>query len=317
MCTRSSAKFWRDIFGDTDDDASDFEGFSPEDCVLEGQEDDESDLDIDEECLEELENEMECDSEESGDEGTSVDVLPELGGWDSRTHPVSSTSFSEDVGVFHDLPVGADPFDFFQLFFPDRVFEMMAVETNRYAHQTFQEKGKVDPRWQNTDAGEMKVYMAINIMMGIHILPRYTNYWSTDERLNVPCISRLMSRVRFEKLGQYLHLNDKRQCAARGTPGYDPLFKVRPILDYFQENCQEYYKPGQDISIDEAMIKFNGRLGFKQYIKSKPTPWGIKVWCSADPRTGYLLDFDVYTGRATQPMKGVYKLGTKFFVVFR
>jgi len=152
----------------------------------------------------------------------------------------------------------------------------------------------------------MKVYLAINIMMGIHVLPRFNLYWSQDDRLNVPCVSSLMPRSRFEKLGQYLHLNDRTKSVPKGQPGYDPLFKVRPLLDFFQENCSEYYKPGQNISIDEAMIKFNGRVGFKQYLKSKPTPWGIKVWCSADPTSGYLLDFQVYTGKSTEPRKGMY-----------
>ena len=66
------------------------------------------------------------------------------------------------------------------------------------------------------------------------------------------------------------------------------------------------YKPGRAISIDEAMIKFNGRLFFKQYMKSKPTPWGIKVLCSADPTSGYLLDFNIYTGKAQQPINKRY-----------
>ena len=45
------------------------------------------------------------------------------------------------------------------------------------------------------------------------------------------------------------------------------------------------------------MIGFNGRLGFKQYIPMKPTKSGIKVWVCADPHSGYVNDFDVYTGK--------------------
>ena len=153
----------------------------------------------------------------------------------------------------------------------------------------------------------MKLYIAINVMMGIHILPRVENYWSTDDKLNVPCIFRLTSRTRFEKLGQYLRVNNRADYAPRGQPGFDPLFKVRPLLEIFREQCS-LYKPGRAISIDEAMVKFNGRLFFKQYMKSKPTPWGIKVWCSADPTSGYLLDFNVYKGKAQQPIKGMYNI---------
>jgi hypothetical protein len=43
------------------------------------------------------------------------------------------------------------------------------------------------------------------------------------------------------------------------------------------------------------MVGFKGRHEAKQYIKSKPTRWGYKVWCLAND--GYLLAFQVYEGR--------------------
>ncbi|GFN75967.1 PiggyBac transposable element-derived protein 4-like [Plakobranchus ocellatus] len=45
------------------------------------------------------------------------------------------------------------------------------------------------------------------------------------------------------------------------------------------------------------MVGFTRRLSFKQYIKGKPTPWGIKIWCLAESETGYLLNFHVYIGK--------------------
>ena len=38
--------------------------------------------------------------------------------------------------------------------------------------------------------------------------------------------------------------------------------------------------------MDEAMIPFKGRLSIKQYMKDKPTKWGIKVFVLADARNG-------------------------------
>ena len=32
------------------------------------------------------------------------------------------------------------------------------------------------------------------------------------------------------------------------------------------------------------------------FFTRKPNPWGIKVWCAADPRSGYMLEFDIYVG---------------------
>ena len=53
----------------------------------------------------------------------------------------------------------------------------------------------------------------------------------------------------------------------------------------------------QQCTIDEAMIPSKGRLGFKQYMRDRPTKWGIKVWVLADATNGYVKKFEVYTGK--------------------
>lgn len=57
------------------------------------------------------------------------------------------------------------------------------------------------------------------------------------------------------------------------------------------------YNPHQNVSVDEAMVKFRGRLAFRQYMPAKPTKYGIKVWMRSDPENGYTSEFQVYTGR--------------------
>ena len=47
------------------------------------------------------------------------------------------------------------------------------------------------------------------------------------------------------------------------------------------------------------MIKFKGRLGFKQYLKNKPTKWGIKVFVLSDAVSAYIKRIQIYTGAAT------------------
>ena len=44
------------------------------------------------------------------------------------------------------------------------------------------------------------------------------------------------------------------------------------------------------------MIVFQGRLSFRQCLSNKPTKYGIKVWCRADPTDGYLHQFHIYMG---------------------
>ncbi|GFO08006.1 PiggyBac transposable element-derived protein 4-like [Plakobranchus ocellatus] len=106
-----------------------------------------------------------------------------------------------------------------------------------------------------------------------------------------------MSRKRYNDTGKYLHINDNATAVSAGQDGYDPLFKIRPVINCVKQACNTLFRPGAAISFDEAMIPFQGRLWFKQYIKGKPHPWDLKVWCCCDSATSFLLDFYFYTGK--------------------
>ena len=45
------------------------------------------------------------------------------------------------------------------------------------------------------------------------------------------------------------------------------------------------------------MIPLKGRLSFKQYMKAKPTKWGIKVFVLSDATNGYIYRLQIYTGK--------------------
>ncbi|KAK3796571.1 hypothetical protein RRG08_057822 [Elysia crispata] len=103
----------------------------------------------------------------------------------------------------------------------------------------------------------------------------YRHYWSTHPLLNVQQVSSVMGRERFEKITQYFHLNDDEQ-GDRTTEGYDPMLKIRPVLDHVRSACLNVYAPSCQLSIDEGMIGFKGRVYFRQYLPSKPERYGIK-----------------------------------------
>jgi len=62
-----------------------------------------------------------------------------------------------------------------------------------------------------------------------------------------------------------------------------------------RRQCKLIYTPARDLCVDESLLLFKGRLGFKQFIRSKRARFGIKVFelCS---KSGILLDFMIYTG---------------------
>ena len=75
------------------------------------------------------------------------------------------------------------------------------------------------------------------------------------------------------------------------------LFKVFDFISLLRKNFQKNFRLSTNISIDESIIKFKGRSSLKQFLPSKPIKRGYKVWCLADSLTGYLYNFDIYTGK--------------------
>ena len=67
--------------------------------------------------------------------------------------------------------------------------------------------------------------------------------------------------------------------------------------------------PQKYVAIDERMVKSRHRSGFRQFIKDKPTKWGIKLWVLADSSNGYTVDFNIYIGRAAGQSIGEHGLG--------
>ena len=91
-------------------------------------------------------------------------------------------------------------------------------------------------------------------------------YWVTDELLWTPYYGRVMARNRFQIIWRFLQFRDP-DVVVDAEVRRDNLFKVRPVLDYLQNKFQSLFQPGQNIGIDEGMLKWRGRLHFRVYQK--------------------------------------------------
>ncbi|XP_053381991.1 piggyBac transposable element-derived protein 1-like [Mercenaria mercenaria] len=115
-----------------------------------------------------------------------------------------------------------------------------------------------------------------------------------------------MTANRFQKVSQYFHVSDRDSEPVRGSRDYDRLYKIRPVLDHVSENFLERYDVGSNVSVNEAMIRYTGKLSFCQYMPAKPIKRGIKVWMACDSTSAYLFRFEVYLGRTgNQPEHGL------------
>lgn len=151
----------------------------------------------------------------------------------------------------------------------------------------------------------MKAYLGMNIFMGIYKLPGYKNYLSKNSFIGNEGIKSVMTVTRYEKLTEYFHVSGRAAQPGRYVQNYDKLYKIRPVLEMAKHNFKNNYKPSMNLAIDEAMIKWTGRLSFKQYLPAKPIKRGIKVWMRCDSENAYLTDFNIYLGRGPQSENGL------------
>ena len=178
----------------------------------------------------------------------------------------------------------------------------MTEETNRYADQYLEKHPDLPPqsrfrKWKDykTTKEEMKAFIALNIAMGLASKPAEEEYWSTYW-LTALEFSSVMPRNRYQLLKSFIHFNNNEERPRKDDPGYNPLFKIQPLIDICHPTYLTAYAPRKELSVDESMIRFKGRIAFRQYMPKKPTKWGIKDFCLCEAKTGYCIKAMTYTG---------------------
>lgn len=179
---------------------------------------------------------------------------------------------------------------FFSLLFGDQTLDLIVRETNRYARQKLINKPAQLAKCEDVTSEELRAYFGLCIIMGINSLPRIAMYWSSDSFIGNMGIQNVMTKNRFEAISQFLHFSDSTREPQQGDANYDRLFKVHAILSRVYENIQAVYEPSKNLSIDEGMIAFKGRLSFRQYMPAKPTKYRLKVWMATDSDNGYVAN---------------------------
>jgi hypothetical protein len=58
----------------------------------------------------------------------------------------------------------------------------------------------------------------------------------------------------------------------------------------------KFYNPSENLAVDEIIVKFKGRVVFRQYIPKKRKRFSIKIYKLCD-KSGYTYDMHVYLGK--------------------
>ncbi|CAB3245690.1 unnamed protein product [Arctia plantaginis] len=277
-------------------------------CNNDSSESEESDIISLEGCIG---TEQELSSDES--ENTENDTLDEEEALPSRQ--INKNDDDEWIDI-SESPVNFDEFvgentynipsfvksseDVYKLFVTEEMINKMVSETNNYARnylRTNQLNMKRKSRmkhWTDTNLQEMKTFLAVVMAMGLCKVPLINLYWSKNNLYRNEFISSAMTRDRFLLLLKCWHVSD-----VSNDDKTDKLYKIRDMLSMITDNFQNILNPGKYVVIDETMIPWRGRLGFRQYIKNKSHRYGVKLYKLCTPE-GYTYQIEIYTGKTDQ-----------------
>ena len=141
-------------------------------------------------------------------------------------------TFDEQIGYKGDRDMNGDnsALNFLSLFLSDEFWDVITIETNRYAQQ-FLASHDLQPNsrfheWYDVTIPEMKAFMALHLSMGLVEKHDLADYWSEFGPTFTPGFGKIMSRNRFQIILSFLHFNNNENYIERGQPGHDRLFKV-------------------------------------------------------------------------------------------
>ncbi|XP_026476403.1 uncharacterized protein LOC113382057 [Ctenocephalides felis] len=115
---------------------------------------------------------------------------------------------------------------------------------------------------EDTTIDEMKIFLALNTLMGQVNKSNLNDYWPTGSLIETPVFGKVMPRNRFRQILQLLHF------------------------------CNN----DQTLSLDEAIIPHRGRLSFRVYNPGKKSKYGMLVRLLCESESAYITNFKLYNG---------------------
>ncbi|XP_065673943.1 piggyBac transposable element-derived protein 4-like [Hydra vulgaris] len=219
----------------------------------------------------------------------------------TKCKPVSGMCrqiFHSEPGV-HESVTSDDPLETFELLFTNELIDMIVKMTNKYADQS--NIGKLHSKtlrlskWVDTTPSNIRMYLAVLIYRGLLHKPRNDWYYSKNLLITTPGFRRLMSQNKLLLIEKYLHFVDNQEL----EESYNRSAKIQPVLVSLIERFKLLLNHSRDISIDESLLLWKGRLSWKQYSRTKRARFGQKSFVLCDAATGYIWNVIIYTGADT------------------
>jgi len=190
------------------------------------------------------------------------------------------------------------PLDLFGLFFGNSILESIVTNTNRYAElkrlpfQPVQDTPELDREktlgvegsgetaveerpWNLNpmSCGELKVFVGLQILIGVYQYPGIEDYWSGGQGVKHPEFEK-MSCNRYLQIKRYFHLSPPDETYQWA----DWWRKMEPLASHLRRCFQKLYLPGSNVAFDEMMVLFEGRSLHTIKMPSKSIDQGYKIY---------------------------------------
>lgn len=133
---------------------------------------------------------------------------------------------------------------------------------------------------------ELENFFGVLLWMSLIRLHTTRRYWSPDTR--IPQVADVMTLNRFEKLKRFLHFSNNNEIIKN-------IDKITPVINQIRDACRKIPFE-ENLSCDEQIIPFKGRIGIKTYNPKKPHKWGYKMWVLSGI-SGFSYNFELFTGK--------------------
>jgi len=227
----------------------------------------------------------------------SIDFEDISSDWEDDFNDIEDFNFDEfGADVQLDITDEATPYDVFIMIWDDEVMQLILNSSNKYGEKL---KKLKRPHTKNCRIQHFKEISLIELQkfFGLCLLraelgiPVLRQCFRKDPLNYHPIFSFTMSGRRFEQILGALNCSEGVAVEVN-----DRLVKISPLFNMIIKKFQSSYSPSKNLSLDESMMLWRGRLIFRQYIKNKRHKYGIKFYelCTPD---GYVLSAEIYKGK--------------------
>lgn len=119
------------------------------------------------------------------------------------------------------------------------------------------------------------------------------DFWSKED--SKPFYRGTMSYHRFKFFQRCVRFDDYRTRDNRIAN--DKLAPIRDIWTMFVPNLRATLVPNENLTIDEQLLGYRGRIPGRTYMPSKPRKYGLKIFWLCEAPSGFALNGYIYLGR--------------------